>query len=325
MKKTRLCCTSLFVTCALLLTSCGDRYHVFDGYAQGGRYAVKANLKGVRVPPSDLQRGIDSILTVVDMTLSGYNKSSVLSRYNNGENVDTSGIFSEMLKFSREMYVLTDGALDVASAALFDLWGFGFTNDTLPSASRVREVLEECGMEHFDKHPKLNFNAVAQGYTSDLIADYLHGFGIEDMLVDIGEIYCEGVNPYGKPWAVGVERPFDGNDGSQHDLTIVWESSPEGQGIVTSGNYRKYYVRDGKKYAHTIDPRTGYPVDHNLLSATIVASTASEADAYATYCMVIGLEQARAFIESHSEIEGYLIFDENGEMKEWVSSGFTTR
>ena len=173
--------------------------------------------------------------------------------------------------------------------------------------------------------PVLNFNAIAQGYSCDKVASYLHGMGVKDMLVDIGEIYCEGVNPAGKPWKIGIDRPVDGNNSPGADLDGVWESGGKSCGIVTSGNYRKFYVRDGRKYSHTIDPRTGWPVEHNLLSATIVAPNATDADAYATYCMVIGMEAAREFILSNAgRIEGYLIYsDETGEMQEWASPGFS--
>ena len=170
--------------------------------------------------------------------------------------------------------------------------------------------------------PVLNFNAVAQGYTCDLVAAYLHSLGVKDMLVDIGEIYCEGVNAKGNFWKVGVDRPVDGNMTPGADLDGIWQGDGRGCGIVTSGNYRKYYEKDGKKYSHTIDPRTGYPVSHSLLSATIVTGNAADADAYATYCMVIGLEEAKAFISSAPDVEGYLIYDQDGQMKEWASEGF---
>jgi thiamine biosynthesis lipoprotein len=170
--------------------------------------------------------------------------------------------------------------------------------------------------------PKLNFNAIAQGYSSDKIAAYLHSLGVTDMLVDIGEIYCEGLNPKGRPWRIGVDRPFYGNNTPGADLDGIWQGDGCGCGVVTSGNYRKYYEKDGQKYSHTIDPRTGYPVSHSLLSATIVAPNATAADAYATFCMVIGLDEAKSFITSRSDLEGYLIYDDNGEMKEWASSGF---
>ena len=190
----------------------------------------------------------------------------------------------------------------------------------------------------------LNFNAVAQGYSCDTVASYLNKIGVKDMLVDIGEIWCRGFNASGKPWRIGIDRPTDGNDTPGADLDGIWESDGSsslpaatgnlaGQGLVTSGNYRKFFIYEGRKYPHTIDPRTGYPVVSSikaaqnmdggvLLSATIVAPTAEAADAYATYCMVIGLDAARAFIDSRPDLEGYLIYDSPDGMAEWRSVGF---
>ena len=339
----------LAASVALLLCSCNGpgRYVAVTGYAQGGTYSVKFNASGVKVPRARIASAIDSILVLVDTTLSGYNKSSQLSRFNAGEAIIPNRLFSDIYAFSRDIWEETGGCVDVAAGPLFDIWGFGFSNDSLPSSDKVLSVLENCGMarlqggmapgEPLDAAsllaapsasfvlPRLNFNAIAQGYTCDLVAGYLRSIGVTDMLVDIGEIYCAGRNPSGRDWNIGVDRPTDGNDTPGADLDGVWYSAGRSCGIVTSGNYRKFYVRDGRKIAHTVDPRTGYPVDHSLLSATIVAPTAAAADAYATYCMVLGFEQARAFIESRPDLEGYLIRDVDGTMAEWASPGFTLR
>lgn len=325
-----------------------NRYIQFTGYAQGGTYSVKINLEGVtrrlRAKPALIQQEIDAILTHIDTTLSGYNKGSQLSRFNTGETVVPNETFREVYALSRKFYTETDGALDVAAGPLFDAWGFGFTTDSLPSATVVDSLLAVCGMDKLDEnmrsrvpdlHPKLNFNAIAQGYACDRIAAYLRSIGVKDMLVNIGEIYCDGVNPSGEPWSIGIDRPVDGNMTPGADLNGVWLSSGTGCGVVTSGNYRKYYEKDGQKYSHTIDPRTGYPVSHSLLSATIIAPSSVAADAYATYCMVVGLEAARDFILSRSDLEGYLIYDtgetgagpftSSGSMAEWASPGFRLR
>ena len=143
------------------------------------------------------------------------------------------------------------------------------------------------------------------------------------MLVDIGGRFCDNNNPSGLPWTLGIDRPVDGNNQPGAPIHGIFRAPAGPHGIVTSGNYRKYYVRDGKKYAHTVDPRTGNPVDHTLLSATIVAPDATMADAYATYCMVIGLDASRDFLESRSDLEGCLIYDDNGVFRTWTSSGFT--
>lgn len=341
----------LSLIAALLLCACNGpgRYVAVTGYAQGGTYSVKFNTSGVRVPRAEIASAIDSILILVDTTLSGYNKSSQLSRFNAGEVIVPDRLFSDIYSYSRDIWEETGGCVDVAAGPLFDIWGFGFSNDSLPSDDRVRSVLESCGMARLGADvapgvpldaasllavpdgteesilPRLNFNAIAQGYTCDLVADYLKSIGVTDMLVDIGEIYCAGRNPSGRDWSIGVDRPTDGNDTPGADLDGVWLSAGRSCGIVTSGNYRKFYVRDGRKYSHTIDPRSGYPVDDSLLSATVVAPTAAAADAYATYCMVIGFEEARAFIEGRPDLEGYLIYDLDGTMTEWASPGFTLR
>ena len=322
---------------SLTIASCGPRpggYSELSGYAQGGVYSVKFK-SGRGLDVKEIGKAVDSILTMVDTTLSGYNKGSQLSRYNAGIPVVPNAMFKEIFTISKHLYTETGGALDVASGQLFDAWGFGFTRDSLPSAAAVDSLKAICGMDKIDSldsnmsllssavRPKLNFNAIAQGYSCDKIADYLHSKGIRDMLVNIGEIYCEGLNPSGKPWTIGVDMPVDGNtELGGKGLVGKWRGDGSGVGVVTSGNYRKFYVKDGRKYSHTIDPRTGYPVTHTLLSATIVAPSATLADAYATYCMVVGLDEAKRFIESLDELEGYLVYDDAGSMAEWASSGF---
>lgn len=291
-------------------------YAVFTGYAQGGVYTVKADLSGVSTPEATIGATIDSLLTGIDFSLSGYNKNSLLSRYNAGEAIEPDRFFREVRALSDRYKEETGGAFDVAAAPLFDIWGFGFTADSLPDPGRVAAALAACKEEKV-----LNFNAIAQGYTCDVIAGYLHSLGVKNMLVDIGEIFCEGVNPSGKGWTIGVDNPTDDNDTPGKDIRSIWQSDGGACGIVTSGNYRKFYIKDGKKYAHTIDPRTGYPVTHDLLSATIVAPTGAEADALATACMVIGPEKARELIESRPDIEGYLIMAGGT----WMSEGFAAR
>ncbi len=318
---------------SVAVASCGGKtvYHELTGYAQGGTYSVKFRPeKGMNM--DEVGKAVDSILTMVDTTLSGYNKGSQLSRFNTGRKVVPDEMFKEIFMISKKLYQETGGALDMASGPLYDAWGFGFTKDSLPSAAAVDSLKAICGMDKLDGNmlplasgirPKLNFNAIAQGYTCDKIAEYLHSLGIRNMLVNIGEIYCEGLNPSGKPWTIGVDMPVDGNmELGGQGLVGKWQGDGSGCGVVTSGNYRKFYIKEGRKYSHTIDPRTGYPVEHTLLSATIVAPNATLADAYATYCMVVGLDEAKRFINSMDELEGYLVYDEGGTMSEWASSGF---
>ena len=335
---------------AVLSLSCARRsgYVRIEGYAQGGTYSVIFNTEGVDKGPVEIRDTVESILRKIDFTLSGYNKNSVLSRFNAGETIMVDEMFAEIYSMGRDVWEETGGAVDVSFSPLYDLWGFGFKNGNLPTAQQVDSVRSFCGMgfcresiedmigvemasaslyleSHGSASPQLNYNAIAQGYSCDLVARYLYSIGVKDMMVNIGEIFCDGKNPSGVAWTIGIDRPEDGNNELGAQLQGVF-SVPEGpHGVVTSGNYRKFYVKDGKKYAHTIDPRTGYPVTHNLLSATIVAADAMIADAYATYCMVIGFDEAKAFIESREDLEGCLVYDNGGEFVTWCSAGLETR
>ncbi len=320
-------------------------YVTLTGFAQGGTYTVKFNMAGVETPPEEIRDSVDALLRNIDNSLSGYNRKSLLSRFNSGETIVPDSLFIEIYDVAYEVFDQTGGAVDVASAPLFDIWGFGFANDSLPSADAVREVVRSSGMSRLKRNireavredgsltpadlliqdgvlPELNYNAIAQGYSCDVVARYLYSIGVKDMLVDIGEIFCDGVNPAGQPWTLGIDRPEDGNNQPGTQIQGIFRAPQGPHGIVTSGNYRKFYIRDGKKYAHTIDPRSGYPVDHTLLSATVVAGDATLADAYATYCMVIGLDAAKEFISSRSDLDACLIYDEDGLFRSWTSSGF---
>lgn len=302
--------------CALSVSCSRGGYVSFSGYAQGGTYTVKYNSRGVRMPVGQVRDSVESILREIDASISGYNRKSLLSRYNSGEEISPDRHFSALLDLSERYCELSGGAFDVYAAPLFDIWGFGFTSDSLPSRRRIEEALRLCR-----EHRVLNFNAIAQGYTCDVVADFLHRAGVCDMLVDIGEIYCRGLNPSGHGWTVGVDNPFDGNSAPGADLRGIWDSEGRSCGIVTSGNYRKYYIVDGRKFAHTIDPRNGYPVTHSLLSATVTAPTAAEADALATICMVLGPDGAKSLVTSLEGVEAYLICSDCT----WASEGFTFR
>lgn len=360
---------SIFALCVAAISvtvSCAsDKYVSITGYAQGGSYVVKLNLQGrdgrIGVSPEKIKAGIDSVTVALDNSLSGYNDKSLLARFNNGERIVPDSIFTDIYRISYGFFEETGGAFDVAAGPLFDIWGFGFKEGSMPSDEMVAEVRESCGMRalypdisgrvaddgsvcssdmvkddaprKYGK-PRLNFNAIAQGYTCDIVADYLYSLGVKDMLINIGgEIYCDGLNPSGKPWTVGVDRPVDGNNtpGAMLEGTLTTGGGP--CGIVTSGNYRKFYVKDGRKYAHTVDPRTGYPASDSLLSATVVAKDATTADALATYCMVIGFEKSKEFISSRPDLEGYLIYAKSssadslsfGTWESSFDSGFLSR
>lgn len=326
---------AVIVVCAL--TSCcqSNDYHAIQGFAQGGSYHViysdrDGNGEIITADETQVSRMVNKLLIDVDHSLSGYNPQSILSRINVGEDCPLDSIFVENFKRSAEIWTETGGKFDVSGAPLFDYWGFGFKNPEQMKRMRLHKetksaidsILQFVGMdkvkivttgyEHHlhkdDERLKLNFNAIAQGYSCDLVARGLEKMGIENYLVEVGmEIVCKGLNSRGKKWKIGIDAPEDGNIVAGKNIQEVLEVTD--CGIVTSGNYRKFYIEDGVKYSHSIDPTTGYPTMDRLLSATIIAPDATTADAYATYCMVIGYEKAKAFIESRPDLKGYLIYD----------------
>ena len=329
----------LLTTFLLLFCSCGksDPYVRIEGFAQGGTYHVTCRtVPGVG--ELALREEIDNRLLAIDGSLSGYNKGSLLSRLNAGEDLPLDGLFLECFERSKEIWTETEGAFDPSAAPLFDLWGFGFSNKGNVTQAAVDSIRTFIGMDRLtlearddgthlvkaDPRMKLNFNAIAQGYSCDVVARYLDSLGCEDYLVDIGrEIRCKGKNAAGTLWRIGLDRPADGNYEEGRDLQAILEVTD--CGIVTSGNYRKFYVEDGQKYAHTIDPQTGRPVSHNLLSATVVAQDAATADAYATWMMVVGLDRARGILAARPDLDALLVYDQDGQMQTFQTANIKTQ
>lgn len=330
--------STLFIS-VILSSACNKQpYYQFQGPAQGGIYRVK--YKGASIKPEALQIKVDSLLSEIDNTLSGYNPHSLLSHFNSGDSIVLSNMFFDLYELSYDMWKRSEGAFDVACGSLFDLWGFGFKSSSNPNEDQIKECLRSCGTarlkmpaelrnligksisnmdflhEGESAPPRFNFNAIAQGYSCDVVAGLLKKYGVKDMLVDIGEIYCCGNGPSGLGWTIAIDNPVDGNNTPGADIKEVWNTEGQALGVVTSGNYRKFYIKDGKKYSHTIDPRTGYPVSHSLLSATVTAPTAYEADALATYFMVIGKEKAIEYLYDHPQIHAFLI-SEDEVWKNW--------
>ena len=328
----------LLLTTSLLLCGCDSRqaYVRIEGFAQGGTYHVICSPEtGLEAPA--LQSRIDSLLLDIDRTLSGYNKGSLLSRINAGEDPCLNDLFIGCFNRSKEIWAESGGAFDPSAAPLFDLWGFGFSNKGTVTQAAIDSIRAFVGMDllslearddgvHLvktDPSIKLNFNAIAQGFSADAVAVLLDSLGCTNYLVDIGrEIRCKGVNAVGGPWRVGLDRPVDGNFDEGADLQAILEVTD--CGIVTSGNYRKFYVEDGQKFAHTIDPATGRPVTHNLLSVTVVAADATTADAYATWLMVVGPVKARELLADRPDLDALLVYDENGQMKTFQTENIKT-
>lgn len=316
---------------SLIFTGCSKlpKYEKVEGFAQGGTYhiiysTVTKDGKDLPVSTDSINNMISQKLIDIDFTLSGYNKSSILTKVNAGEDVELNDMFIELFEISRKINEETDGFFDISGGPLFDFWGFGFKNPDklleMQNSERTKTVIDSLlqftGMDKVyiennklvKKDPRviLNFNAIAQGYTCDKIAELLEEYGIGDFLVEVGmEIMCKGKNASGKPWRIGIDKPIDGSEVAGENIQEILDVTD--CGIVTSGNYRKFQMIDGKKYAHSIDPHTGYPVQHDLLSATVIAENSALADAYATYCMVVGKEKATEFIKSHDGLKAYLI------------------
>ena len=312
-----------------MLASCGKqpRKIVLQGLAQGSYYAVTYYDDQGR----NFQHGIDSIFHAVDMSVNLWVDSSVISKVNRNEEVVLDQIFIDNFNIAQEAAKLSDGYFDPTISPIVAAWGFSYKRgdsitpqliDSLKPLVDYRKVRIENG-KIVKENPimTLDFNAVAQGYTSDLIAGFLESQGIKNYLVDTGgEIMAKGEKPNGKPWVVGIEKPAENMDSEQVVQTRI---ALRDKGLVTSGSTRKYVERDGKRYSHSINPKTGYPVEHNVLSVTVLAKNSVWADALASICMVMGLEQSLPLIESLEGVEAYYIFMNNdNEFETFSTEGF---
>ena len=300
-------------------------YFTVNGFTQGTTYhIIYCDAQQRRLQPA-----IDSLLCGFSKSLSVYDSTSVISRLNRNETVEADDYFVRAFRRAKEVYDDSDGAFDISASPLFNAWGFGFTHrekitpqllDSLKTFVGMDKVrLEGRRLLKDDARITLNMNALAQGYSVDVVGEWLEAQGIADYLVEIGgEVRCRGKNKKGKEWAVGIDRPEDGNHvAGEHLQTVVHFTN---RAMVTSGNYRKFYVDDGKKYAHTIDPTAGRPVAHNLLSATVFADDAITADAYATVFMVVGLARAKEILLQRPQWGAYLVYEENGVMKTYATA-----
>ena len=315
-------CLFLFIAVLLSCNFSGRQYRIIDGFALGTTYHIVY----CDVQNRDFQPAIDSLLAVFCKSLSIYDSASIIAKVNRNEPVEVDDFFERVFNRSREIYAISAGAFDISAAPLFDVWGFGFKHKEKVTPQVIDSIRKFVGMDKVwledrrvikaDPRVNLCMNAVAKGYSSDIVAVYLEAEGITDYLVEIGgEIRCAGKNKRGRPWAVAIDSPEDGNMTPGENVQAILQFTD--RSMATSGNYRKYYIEGGKKIAHTINPNTGYPVTHTLLSATVLADDCMTADAYATVLMVLGVEEAEQFLDKHPELDAYLIYDENGTMKSW--------
>ncbi len=265
---------------------------------------------------ADLQTQIMAAMQAVDNSLSPFNKGSIITHINNNDSVEVDTLFAEVFRTSEQIYLESHGAFDPTVAPLVNAWGFGFKKGTDISPATIDSLRQLIGFNRISLHDKrvtkdderimLDFSAIAKGFGSDCVARVLDSCGVKNYMVEIGgEVVVKGHNKKGNPWGIGITKPIDDSLSVSQDLQTVLRLTD--CAIATSGNYRNFYYKDGVKYAHTIDPRTGYPVQHSLLSATVIADNCMQADALATAFMVMGVDSAMAYCERHPDIKGYFI------------------
>ena len=323
--------TGMILTLLVLLASCGNqpKKMMLQGFVQGSTYSITYYDEQGR----NFQKEIDSIFHAVDLSVNLWVDSSVISKVNRNEEVELDEIFIDNFNIAQEAACLSDGSFDPTISPLVAAWGFGTKNgeritengeliDSLLQLVDYRKIrIEEGKVVKENPAMMLDFNAIAQGYTTDLVSALLDSKGVDSYIVDIGgEVFARGTKPGGKRWVVGIEKPAADWDSER---VVQQRVELQDKGIVTSGSYRKYVERDGKRYSHCIDPSTGYPVEHNLLSATVIAENATWADALASICMVMGMERSLELINGMDGVEAYYIFvNENNELETFATNGF---
>ena len=277
----------------------------------------------------NLKPEIEKALADVDASLSPFNEKSVITHVNKNEAVTLDDHFITVFRLSSEIYKDTEGAFDITVAPLVNAWGFGFKNGITPDRHAIDSLMQFVGFDKVklqngkiiktDDRLMLDCSAIAKGYGVDAVARLLKSKGIDNYMVEIGgEIVASGESPKGAPWRIGVSKPDDDSVNVSNEIQGIINIS--NRAMATSGNYRNFYYKGGKKYAHTIDPKTGCPVQHSILSATVVSDECAKADAYATAFMVMGLDKAKAVLARHKDLMAYFIYsDDKGNNKVWYS------
>ena len=298
------------IVASVLIIKNEPPYHTDRGFIFGTYYNICYKSK------ENLQHKIDSTLKSVDNSLSPFNKRSVITAINENRDTIVDAQFSEVFALAQEISNTTDGAFDITVAPLVNAWGFGFKQGITVDSITVDSLLQYVGYKSVEltdnkvikQHPQtmLDCSAIAKGYGCDRVARMLESYGVKDYMVEIGgEVVSKGKNNKSKQWSIGISKPTDDKSGTINELQEILHIS--GKSVATSGNYRNYRYEDGLKLSHTIDPRTGYPVAHTLLSATVIPNDCATADAYATAFMVIGIEKAIEICKQ-KEIDAYFIY-----------------
>lgn len=319
----------LLITISACNTTELPDYYNIRGFAQGTTYSVIYE-STCNISPELMKEKIDSLLNDFDLSLSTYNDNSIISALNRGIKVETDTLVSYVLLKSKEVWKRTSGAFDITMGPLINAWGFGPDSEIRFDPGDRDSLMTLVGMDKLilegnivrkaDQRMYIDVNAIAQGYSVDIICAYLVSIGSGKCLAEVGgEVRSVGKKYPDKSWLVQIDKPIDNNlvPGAEVQAYIKLDN----KSLATSGNYRKFYIGDdGVKYSHTIDPASGAPVHHNLLSATIIADDCITADAYATACMVMGLKKSQEFLKDCEFLDAYLVYsDENGEFRSWFT------
>ena len=315
----------------LVMAGCSPEpaaYTRLEGNAQGTTFHMTYRDSLSR----DFSGPVDSLFRLIDRSMSLWDSTSVISRLNRNEpGVPIDEHFTAVFRRSEEVSAATEGAFDITVGPLVKAWGFS-TKKGLPppDSATVDSLLQLVGYEKVrlengvlikaDPRMQVDVNAIAQGYTVDVMARFFQQHGIRDYMIEIGgEVITAGRNEEGEAWKIGIDKPLD-NEAEGRPLQTVVRLS--GKALATSGSYRKFVVRNGKKYSHEIDPHTGYPITHNMLSVSVLADDCTTADAYATAFMVVGLEKALEIARAQ-RLEFYAVCaGENGTFQVKTTPGF---
>jgi thiamine biosynthesis lipoprotein len=299
-----------------------------SGEAQGTTYHI-TYISGNR---TDYREAIDSIFIKIDSSLSTYIPFSIISRINrNDSTVVADEHFTSVFNKAAAVAAATGGIFDVTIAPVINAWGFGFAKKSQVDSLLIDSLLGLVGYQNVKLEGNrvvkarpglmLDFNAIAPGYTVDLLSSFLEGKGIHRYIIELGgEVRAAGMNDKDKPWTVGIDQPNEADKEGRPLQAII---SLRDRALATSGNYRRFYIENGQKRAHIIDPGTGYPAKHNLLSATVLAADCATADAYATAFMVMGVEKAKQFLATHKDLrlDVFFIFDVKGTWETYTTEG----
>ena len=297
------------------------------GQAQGTTYSIVYENPS-KFKPEVLKKEVEKILCDFDRSLSTYNDSSIISKINCNEEVEVDTFFIDVFNKSMEISQLTDGAFDITVGPLVKAWGFGPDAHKNFDVNKLNSLMGLVGFEKVKIKDNrviksvqgicLDVNAIAPGYSSDVICSYFRDLGMDNYLVEIGgEVRAVG-DKAGDYWKIGIDRPEDINMFPGRNLQAIIKI--KNKSLATSGNYRNYYIENGIKYVHHIDPKTGYPTRNNLLSATVIANDCATSDGVANACMVMGKDKTIEFLGKHPELEAYLVYsDEEGNFKTWIT------